>query len=94
MNAKRFIGLIVLLIGLVLIGFSIYAKGRIASAKGAVETVTSPFSGSTAGKMVGGEATKAVSQYDTKVQIALIGGIVLAVIGGGMVLFCCKKCKK
>jgi len=91
MGTKKFIGIIVLLIGVVLIGFSIYAKGRIASAKGTVDTVTSPFSGNTAGKIIGGEAKKAASQYDTKVQMILIGGIVLAVIGGGMVLFCRKK---
>jgi hypothetical protein len=91
MNTKKFVGLIVLLIGVVLVVFSIYAKGRISSAKGTVEKVTSPFSGSEGGKIAAREGNRMASQYDTKVQMILIGGIILVIVGGGIIFFGRKK---
>ena len=87
MNTKKFVGLIVLLIGVVLVVFSIYAKGRISSAKGSISKATSPFGGTEGGKIAAREGNRMASQYDTKVQMILIGGIILAVVGGGMIFF-------
>ena len=91
MNSKRIAGIVSLIVGVVLIFYSIHLMNRISGAKGEIHTLTSPFSGSSAGRMVGGAMEGKASQYDTTVRVLLISGIVLAVVGGGITLFCRKK---
>lgn len=94
MKGKKFIGLIVLVIGIAVIGFSVYNMKRVANAKGTIDTLTSPFVGKTGGQEVHGFLTGQASQYDSQLKWLLVGGIVLAVIGGGTMLCCCKKKKR
>ncbi|HEY2811166.1 MAG TPA: hypothetical protein VGJ00_07260 [Rhabdochlamydiaceae bacterium] len=91
MSTKRIVGCVVLIVGIVLIIFSVYEMNRISRAKGAIHTLSSPFSGSSAGKTAGHVMEGKASQYDTPVMILLIGGIACTVVGGYLVLFCKKK---
>ena len=90
MNVKQIISLGVSLLGVILTIYALHAMGRISTAKGEVGSVTRHFSGSTFGKMAGGEMQKQAGQYDTEVTVLLIGGIVLA-IGGG---YCAYRFRK
>ncbi len=90
---KKTVSLIVLLIGVVALIYAIYAKGRIASAKGDVGTASSLLPKNAMGEMVGGVMSSKASQYDTTVQILYIGGIVLIIIGGIGLIYCA-RCKK
>jgi hypothetical protein len=90
MNYKRIVGIAMLIIGAAAIIYSIHSMNRISEAKSEVHSLTSPFSGSSAGRTVGGMMGSEASQYDTKVMLLLIGGIILAVGGGSLALFCQK----
>jgi hypothetical protein len=94
-NIKRIIGIIILIVGIIVILFANYEKGRIAKAQGNIQKGTSLFSGHSVGdqvgQAVGGAMESKVSSYSTPVMILMIGGIVLIVIGAGMALFCRKK---
>lgn len=91
MSAKRITGLIVLIVGIILIIFSVHSMNRISNAKGGIHTLTDPFSGSSGGREAGSFLQGEASQYDTTVKVLLIGGIVLTVIGAGVTLFGKKK---
>jgi LPXTG-motif cell wall-anchored protein len=91
MSSKRITGIVVLIIGVVLIIFAVHSMNRISEAKGEIHSLTSPFSGNSVGKTIGGVMGNKAGQYDTTVMMLLIGGIILAVVGGGVVLFCRKK---
>ncbi len=95
MNTKRIVGGVILVVGIIVILFANYEKGRIAKAHGNVEKGMSLFSGnsagSQAGRSAGGMMENKISSYNTPVMLLMIGGIALVVIGGCMVLFCGKK---
>lgn len=95
MNAKRIIGIIILIVGIIAILVANYVKGRLAEAEGTVHKGTSMLSGTSVGgqvgKSVGGAIENKIASYNTPVMILMIGGIVLVVIGAGMALFCRKK---
>ncbi len=91
MRSKRKIGFVLMIIGIILIIYSVHSMNRISRAKGEVHGLTSPFSGSSAGRAAGGMMENEASKYDTTVMLLLISGIGLAVVGGGMALFYRKK---
>jgi|GEM_PF-1402853 len=91
MNKKQITGFVVGLCGIALSLYSLYNMKRIASAKGAVNQVSGPFSGNVAGDMVHGGMMSQVSQYDLIVTIMLIAGIVMIIIGGVILLRGYKK---
>jgi hypothetical protein len=82
MSRKKITGLVLLIIGVILIAYSMNARSRIAAAKSGIHELTSPFSGSSAGQSIGDVMEGKASQYDTTVMLMLIGGIALVVIGG------------
>jgi LPXTG-motif cell wall-anchored protein len=82
MKNKQIISLVVSLLGVILIIYALHSMGRISHAKSEVSSVSRRISGSTIGRMVGGEMQNRASQYDTEVRILLIGGIILAAAGG------------
>ena len=95
MSTKRITGIIILIIGIIVILYANHLKGRIAEAEGNVQKGTSLFSGHSAGSQVGqavgGAIEGKISSYSTPVMLLMIGGIVIAIIGAGMALFCKKK---
>ena len=91
MSPKRITGLVVLIIGIILIIFSIHSMNRISGAKSGIHSVTQTFSGNSTGKTVGDVLEGKAGQYDLPVMVILISGIVLTVVGGSVVLFSKKK---
>jgi hypothetical protein len=87
MSAKRITGLIALIVGIILITYSIHSRNRISNAKSEFHSLSQSFSGSSAGKAAGNWLQNEAGQYDVPVMVLLISGIVLTVIGGGAIIF-------
>ena len=94
MNQKKGIGIILLIIGIVAFWFAVYEKGRVARAKSAISKGSELFSNNAFGGAIGETLESKASQYDTPLTLIEIGGIILAVVGGGMLLFCKGKKKR
>ena len=91
MHKKRITGLVIFIIGIALIVFSLIVKSRMNAAEGSIGHIThSPFGENKATNMVGGVLEGKVGEYQPLFIWSLVGGIVLAVIGGGM-LICCRS---
>lgn len=82
MGRRCIVGVVICLVGIALILFSIHAMHRISSAKGSISTVEGWVPKSVYKDVGSGVLGKESSQYDVKVRIALIGGIILALAGG------------
>ena len=91
MNAKRWIGLIILIIGVIGIIYSKHHMGRISTAKHDVDTFSGPFSGKPVGREIHGALKAKASGYDEEVMWLMISSIVFVVVGGGMLVFCKNK---
>jgi len=89
MRSKRTLSIALMVIGAVLILYSLQAMNRISAAKSEVHTISGLFSGSPEGQAAGGFLGQQASQYDTSVRLLLVGGIVIA--GCGAVLFFRKR---
>lgn len=91
MSTKRIVGFVLLIVGIIAIIYAVHSMNRISSAKSEIQTLASPFSGSSGGRAVGGMLEGKASQYDSTVRMLFIGGIILVVVGGGVVLFSRKR---
>jgi len=91
MKPKFISAIVVMIIGIAIIFYAIHSMNRISSAKGAVNLISKPLSINPYGEKAGGVLEKQVSQYDTPVRLLLIGGILLAIIGGGAAFYLRKK---
>jgi hypothetical protein len=93
-HKKRITGLVIFIIGIALVIFSLIVKSRMSTAEGEIGHIThSPFGQSKATNMVGGVLEGKVGEYQPLFIWSLVGGIVLAVLGGGM-LICCRSKKR
>lgn len=88
MKTKRIVGVFVFIVGIILILLSLYIRNQQEEARGKVSKGTSMMSGSSYGKAAGNMmsdiAEGKISSYDAAAKWSLIGGIVLAVIGGAV----------
>jgi hypothetical protein len=91
MNVKRWIGLLILIVGIVLIIFASYEKKRVAEAKGTMSTGKSFLPKNPMSDAFGNVMESKVTQYDAPLMWCTIGGIVLIIIGGGLLIFGRKK---
>jgi hypothetical protein len=92
MKRKCAIGLVLFILGLILIGFSIYGKDRIAAVKSKISMGSQAAShGGMMGKKAAQYANDKASSYDSTVMLVMIGGIVIAVVGAGMMIRYKKK---
>jgi uncharacterized protein YjeT (DUF2065 family) len=102
MNVKRVIGILLLAVGIFVIFYANYQKGRVAAAgERAYEQINqggSLFQGSPIGGAVTGSMKKKtaseMAKYNQMLQNLLIGGIIVAVVGAGLIVFCKPKKKK
>jgi hypothetical protein len=103
MNVKRVIGILLLIAGVFVIFYSNYLKAEIAAAGGKayreINQGTRLFGGSAFGGEVSSSLKKKtaseMARYRQMVQYLLMGGIVVAIVGGAMVILCHdKKTKK
>jgi hypothetical protein len=83
MNVKKVVSIVVAVLGIVMVVYAIHSMRRISDAKGTVSSINSSIGGSSAGRMVGQKLSSEASQYDTKVRVLLIAGLVFTVAGCG-----------
>jgi hypothetical protein len=83
MHIKKLISIAVAVLGIIMVVYAIHSMQRISSAKGNVSSINSAIGGSSAGRMVGSQLSSEASQYDTKVRILLIAGIIVTAVGCG-----------
>ena len=94
MSGKRIAGMVVLIIGVVLVIFSVYNQNRVTQAKSTINEGGSFFGNSKAGGMAEDYLEGKASQYDTPLKICLYGGIALIIIGGAVTLFGKKRSRR
>ena len=106
MNVKRTIGILLLIVGVFTIFYANYLKAEVArEGSKAYEKINRGgqlFQGNSMSEAFGGmmtgsmkkKAASEIERYNNMVQNLLIGGIIVAVIGGAMAIFCTKKSKK
>jgi len=78
---KRIISVAVAVLGVVMVVYAISGMKRIADAKGNVSMINRSISGSSGGRMLGDKLSSEASQYDTKVRILLIAGLLFTAGG-------------
>lgn len=83
MPRKRILFLAIAILGAVMMIYAISSMRRIAEAKGDVGSINRAISGSSVGRMVGGDLSNRASQYDTEVMVLLIAGIAFVIVGCG-----------
>lgn len=87
-NGKLILSIAGLIIGVCLSIFAIVEQHRLESIRGDVNEVSGMFSG---GKVIGSEMNKKLDEYGPALHVALVGGLVLAVIGAGGIFYIQKK---
>ncbi len=81
MNVKQVSGILAVIVGVALIGFSIYAKNKILHAKEGIDQVSGFFPKSEAGSAVEHSVKGKISRYEMIARWSMIGGVVLAAAG-------------
>jgi hypothetical protein len=81
MNIKRLAYFAAIILGLIMVIYSLSAMRRISSAKGKASSMGSALSNSSVGRFMSGKLSEEASQYDTKVLMLLIAGSILVVVG-------------
>lgn len=84
MNYKKYIGPVLSVVGVFLIGYAIYGMQRISHAKGEIGVVSNRISNSSFGKMLSEQMYGALNRHDTQVTFLLVIGIILVIIGGAV----------
>lgn len=90
MKAKKTLGIVLIVVGVIIFLLGMYAKGRVSEAKQNVQKSSGLFSDNPVNKQIGGALEKKISSYDAPIMWTMIGGIVIAVVGAGT-LICCRK---
>ena len=83
MKTRKIISIILVLLGLVVFLFAMYAKHRVGEVKRSVHSSSKLFSDNPVDKEIGKALDKKLSAYDMPILWAMIGGVVLVVIGVG-----------
>ena len=81
MNVKQLSGILAVAVGIALIGFSIYAKSKIAHAEEGYHQISGFFPKSEAGSAVEHSVHSKIGRYEMIVRWSMIGGVVLAAAG-------------
>lgn len=87
-NSRLVLAFAGLVVGICLAIFSIFEQNRLESIRGDLNEVSGMFSG---GKVIGTEMNKKLDEYGPALQVLLVGGLVLAVIGAGGIFLLKKK---
>ena len=97
MTHKKWLGVTLVVLGIIALILSQTIKGRVGGEMGKVRSITSPLSsfggqgGKTAGGIFEAHASGEASGYLQGAQILLIGGIALIVVGGCLFVLKGKK---
>lgn len=86
MNVKQVSGILAVIVGVALIGFSVYAKNKILHAKEGIDQISGFFPKSEAGSAVEHSVHSKIGRYEILVRWSMIGGVVLAAAGAYFVV--------
>ncbi len=84
---RQTIGRLIVLSGIICIGYAFYAMQQISNAKATASALTDPFAASPVTGFLGQTIQDKVDQYNTVVTWLFIGGTVLGVLGGATLFF-------
>ena len=88
MKFKQVIGLFVIVIGLVIFSYSLYAKYRVGEVRKNIEQGSSLFHGNNpVDKQINHALENKIAAYDLPILVGLIGGIVIVIVGVGTVFY-------
>lgn len=93
MSIKKIVAIVILVVGILAIGYAVYNMKRLARARHTVQAVSKiagPYGEKPVGKVLGSAVDAQLHKYDSQVMLLLVGGIVLTVVGGG-ILFLNRK---
>ena len=83
MKKQKIAGIILVVIGIVVFLFAIYAKNRVSEAKHNVQKSSGMFSDNPINKQISGAIEQKISSYDSPLMWAMVGGIVVTLLGVG-----------
>ena len=81
MKLKQYIAIGAIVVGILLIGFSVSAKSKVLHAKEGMEKVSGILPNNQAGSEVRNIMHSKLSQYDMMIRLCLIGGIIIGIAG-------------
>ena len=90
MNVKQLAGIVAIVVGVALIGFSVYAKNKVHHAKEGMDQISGFFPKDQVGSVVEHKMHSKLSQYDMMIRWSMIGGVVLGIVGVYVVVRCRK----
>ncbi len=88
MTQKKWIGVVLMAVGVLALAMSHYINGQVGEEMGKVHSITSPLSkfggqgGKTAGGLIEGRASGEAAGYLQNASFLMVGGIALIVVGG------------
>lgn len=85
MHPKKITGVVAIIIGVIVLIFALYVRGRVAEAKGQVSKGSSFLPDNAVDRGITGALEGKLSAYDIPIMIGLVGGIVLIVVGAGII---------
>ncbi len=91
MKTKRIAALVLIVVGIIVLLLALYARSRVSEAKESVSKSSGLFSDNPVNKQITGALQGKISAYDAPIMIALIGGVVLCLVGAGTLVFFRKK---
>ena len=91
MNWKQIVGIVVIIGGIVLLGYGFYGRSEMAKARGDIDSATGLIPANPITGIVKKELHGKVDQYKVPVALCFIGGAVLIVGGGVLLVFCRNK---
>ena len=82
-TTRKIVSIILVLLGLVVFLFAMYAKHRVGEVKRSVHNGTQLFSNNPVDKEITKALNEKLGSYDMPILWAMIGGVVLVVLGVG-----------
>jgi uncharacterized membrane protein YiaA len=86
MKPKKIIGIVAIVIGAIILLLGLYARNRVAEARGNVQSASSLFPNNPVDKQISGSLEKQIGAYDSPVMWTIVGGIAIVIIGIGTLM--------
>ncbi len=87
MKARKIISIVLVLVGVFLFLFAIYAKNRVMEVKKSIHSSSGLLPDNAINQEIGKALEKKISSYDVPILWGMIGGIVFIVVGVGTFVY-------
>ena len=91
MKTRKITSIVLVLLGIVVFLMAMYARYRVGEVRSSVESSSKFFSNNPVDTTIKKALNEKISSYDMPIMLAMIGGIVLVVIGVGVYAYPRKK---